>query len=694
MKVARSGWRARLASIRESAGSWKGTYDIRSYWFEKAFRHYAGEPAPVQWAHAFAGVLEHMELHTFQDDVIPGSRLGFLATCLPEGEDEHGFAAVVEAGKSRRRRDFGAGWDHTLADYPTLLSEGIDGLQARIDGSARVHTSPAEQATLQGMRTALEGFSRFIRRHAALATSPDARERMEWISRQPPRTFHEAIQLVWLTQLAFASGWRYANALGRIDQYLWRFYEADLAAGRLDHEGAMDLLCSLWARVHELGEVTNICVGGLRPDGQDGTNALSYLCIEATRLVKSPHTNLSARFHDDTPDDFHRAAFECIRTGLGFPAIFNDHVLIPGLEEIGIPVEIARDHCMVGCIETMLAGRQQAWSDSRFNAPGVMLAALRRLAAGPVQDWTRLQALFEAEFGDRIASHVDMVNAHIASFPVAEFPDPFLSALTHDCIGRARDLNAGGAQFRRFHGIAVMGLANVADGLAAIRKLVLEDGKVALADVVKALDSDFDGFEPLRQLLLNGAPKYGNGDAYVDDIAAWVVKISAETCLRHHTIDGGRFIAAMAANVSNIAAGRETGATPDGRRARTPLSDAASPFFGRDVNGPTAFLRSVAVPDYRRILTGSVINMKFEPEYFTGEEGVQRFGALTRFFVRNRIPELQFNFTGTKVLLEARRNPREYHDLVVRVSGFSSYFVWLDPAVQDDIIRRRGHGAA
>ncbi len=214
---------------------------------------------------------------------------------------------------------------------------------------------------------------------------------------------------------------------------------------------------------------------------------------------------------------------------------------------------------------------------------------------------------------------------------------------------------------------------------------------IAYADLLLALCDDFAGAETLRQMLEHKAPKYGNDDPYVDQIAAQVVEWTAAECLKHRLIDGGRFVAAMAANVQNIAAGREVGATPDGRRAFTPLSDAASPYFGRDRNGPTAFLTSVGVPDYHLVLTGSVINMRFDPAHFDDQAGAQRFLAFTRYFVANRIPELQFNFTSNETLLQAQRDPARYRDLVVRVSGFSARFVELAGEVQADIMRRRAH---
>jgi formate C-acetyltransferase len=236
-----------------------------------------------------------------------------------------------------------------------------------------------------------------------------------------------------------------------------------------------------------------------------------------------------------------------------------------------------------------------------------------------------------------------------------------------------------------------MGLATVADSLAAVKKLVFEEGLINYNELMEALDANFEGCEPLKQMLLNRAPKYGNDDPYVDDIAVWIVDYLADEMLRQRVSTGGRYVSAMASNVSNIYAGKEVGATPDGREAWTPLSDAASPYYGRDINGPTAFLRSVARPDYHKVLTGSVVNMKFNPEHFQGEEGAARFSAITHWFVSERIHELQFNFTGNAVLKDALDHPEGYAGLVVRVSGFSAYFTRLAPEVQQDILRRRAH---
>lgn len=687
------GWRQVLEAIREANQGPSGV-DMRPYWRARAYREHADRPEPFIRAHAFRNVLVSAPVHIYSGEKICGSRLGWTPAELPPDLPESEYSALKAEHDARGQRDFLAGWDHSLADYPTLLATGIGGLIQRAHESTQSRGSAAEQAAISGMLICSWALSEFVARHAHAAKAEgrdDLAAVLDSIILGAPQTLREAVQLVWLTHLAFCSEGRCHMALGRIDQYLLPFYESDLRDSRITREEALDLFCHLWVRLEEIQHVQNICIGGLAPDGRDATNELSYICLEATRLVQSPYTNLSARFHDDTPVEFHEACFEVIRTGVGFPAIFNDHVLLEGLIEIGIPPEVARDYCMVGCIETMLPGRQQAWSDSRFNMPWHLMAALRDLREQPDVTYEQVIARFHERMTTGVAEHVDPINAYIAAFPPERFPDPFLSALTRDCIARAKDVNDGGAEFERFHGICVMGLATTADSLAALRRLVFEEGQVGFEELMRALDRDFADQEPLRQTLLRRAPKYGNDDPYVDTIAAELVDWTSRECLKHEVHGGGRFVSAMAANVSNIPAGMEVGATPDGRHAFTPLSDAASPYFGRDEHGPTAFLNSVGTPDYHRVLTGSVINMRFDPEHFDGEQGRQCFTALTRAFVRKRIPELQFNFTSNATLEAARREPENHRDLVVRVSGFSAYFTGLGSDVQDDIIRRRAH---
>ena len=687
-------WEAVLEVCRRRSRT--ARYDMRPYWRALAYREHAGEPEPTVRAHAFAKVLGQIGLPVHPGETIAGSRAEFVLDQLPAGIGEEEYVAAVAEHAGRGQRNFQAGFDHATPDYPTLLAEGVDGTIQRARRSRLSHSDEAEHAFLDGVVICMAGLSTLAERYAETSTCPAV---LRHIAHRPPRTFHEALQLVWLVHLAFVSEGRYAMGLGRIDQYLSPFYEADLQAGRTTEAQALDLLCQVWAKIEELGEINNICVGGITADGSDATNELSYLVIEATRLVQSPRTNLSARFHDGSPERFHRACFECVRTGIGFPALFNDHALIPGLVKIGIPLAVARDYSMVGCIETAFAGRQQAWGDG---VPGFrgesnqqcLDRALRQLATELKPTYGRLLDLFRRELRTFFEECASRVNAHIACFPPERFPDPFLSALTQDCIARARDINDGGALISRFYKCAGgENLASLADSVAAVKMLVFDRGTVTLSQLIEALDADFAGHEALHAQLLNAVPKYGNDAPYVDEIAAEMLELITDEVMRLPPIHGGgRFVACAAGNIHNIVRGRCLGATPDGRRAGEPLSDATSPFFGRDRKGPTAILSSMGRAACRQILGGRVANLKFEPAHFAGEEGVARFAAFTHAFVDRRIQELQINFTGNAILRDARDNPEKHRNLVVRVSGFSAYFTQLSREVQDDVIRRRAHG--
>ena len=645
-------------------------------------------------ARALDAALQEVPLVLAPDQKFFGGIETFRQNRLPGALTELDYARDTGASQGRGRRTFRQGFDHTLPHYPQLLELGLGGIVRRIDRQLARRRTPQARQTLGAMKTAVEALSRYIRRAAAHARSIGREAcgaRLERIAEAPPARFADALQLVWITHVVLASEGRYADALGRIDQYLLPLYEKGIKDGTLTREAALDDLCHIWTKIEGMHEVTNICIGGLKPDGTDATNDLSYLCIEATRLVHSPSTNLSARFHDASPDAFHRACFESIRTGIGFPAIFNDHVNIPMLESLGIPAEEARDYALVGCVETVVPGRQQPWGDSRFDAQLIIGRTMAEIESLPTYAafWERFLRLQE----EAVRAHCDTINAAIASAPPDQFPDPLLSALTLDCVARARDINDGGARYRRCHGVGYMSLATVTDSLMAVRKLVYEQRKLAPRQLREALEADFQGHEPVRQMLLNGAPKYGNDDDEVDAIAVAVVDAACAAFLRRRTVDGGWFQACMATNVSNIPAGAITPATPDGRHAQTPLSDAASPAFGRDEHGPTAVIASISKPDYTRC-NCSVVNMRFLPDFFQGEAGARFFGAITRTFVRNRIQEMQFNFSDEETLEKALADPEAYRDLLVRVSGFSAYFTQLDKTVQHDIMRRRAHRPA
>lgn len=666
-------------------------YDLGAYWRGKYYANNHPDITEALFrAKAFAYTLEHLPLTCDPRQAFAGGAETYLLNELPEQiAKDYQFFSGANAG--RQQRPFQAGVDHTVFNIPMLLNEGFSGILQRIKISRKnKKLSSYRQHYLDAMEICAKAMSDFFMRFSQSVEDKELADCLKRMATEPAASFKDAIQLMWLTFVILQSQQRYHNALGRIDQYLYPFYKKDMEAGKLTRQQALDLLCHLWTKIEGFHYTTNICIGGLTPDGKDATNELSYIALEATGMVKSPSTNISARLHDKSTDQFHLACIDLIKTGVGFPAIFNDEVTVPMLVKAGIPVSHARNYCMVGCVETTIPGKQQPWGDSRFDT---------QLSADKIFDrieefntFHQLMDAFLKQVDEDMARHAQRINSILQGYNPVQFPDPALSVLTDDCIARAKDLNDGGAHFKRFHGVGMMGLGTISDSLAAIKKLVFETHAISKTELKNALATNFKDAEPTRQMLLNRAPKYGNDDDYVDQLAVFLVKSFGEMWKKYRTCDGGRFQSCMATNVSNIPAGKIVKATPDGRHAFTPLSDAASPFFGRDTHGPTAFLNSICKPDYSD-QNCTVVNMRFLPEFFANEEGRQRFLALTKEFVRKRAHEMQFNVTDNKVLLEAQKNPGEYGSLVVRVSGFSAYFTRLDESIQNDVIRRHAHSS-
>ncbi|HSV75192.1 MAG TPA: pyruvate formate lyase family protein [Chthonomonadales bacterium] len=693
-------------------------FPASALWRARSYRETAGEPMTVRRALALNAVLASCDLPILPGEALLGSGTVRLA---PDGP-----TAVLDRARDELAaiggRHFGTHADHHCPDYPGLLSEGLGGLRRRASAerARREAAGEADRAAfLRSVQIALEGASRHVLRWAAEAHRV-ARQRgpyrqalrrqavmLERLATRPASTFHEALQLVFLAHSILQLDDRNAMALGRLDQTLWPYYEADLGAGRLTADGARVLLHHLFAKLAHRGDVQNVAVGGLTPDGADATNELSTLIVEAVHAVGQPGGNLTARVHAGTPTEFLRACAACIRTGAGFPAMVNDGVMVPALHAQGYPLEEARDYCFVGCIESFIPGRQAPWADSRLNLLRCVDLALRDgrdgltgEQAGPrtgePTDWPAFGAAFEAQVRAAIEAHTEWVCSmeRDADARAAELTSPLMSALTLDCIARGRDVNDGGARWQGCHGVAGMGIGSVADSLAAVRQFVYDRREIGLPELRAALDADFEGHEALRARLLNAAPKYGNDNEAVDALAVAAARVFGEALLQRRLPSGGRFWGLMAANVQNVSSGREVGATPDGRRAREPLSDAASPTFGRDVRGPTATVRSVAKLDYVLCPGGNVVNMKLHAPTLAGDRGLDAIASLVRTCFDLGGAQLQFNTTDRALLIEAMEHPERHRNLVVRVSGFSAYFVQLDPAVQADILARTEHRLA
>ena len=656
----------------------------------------------------------------YPSDRIAGSRAGNFVSDYDGGE----LDAARRICASYGQLGFWTNSDHFAPGYERFLADGISGTLARIDESLERHREDPEKTEfLRAQRLVTEGFSAFVARHAEAArrTAAEAEsaeyrreltalaEDLEAVTFDPPRTLRQALNLVWLVHLSFTFQGKYAMALGRMDQYLLPYYRKDLEEGVLTPGDAEDLFACAFIKLTEsrwLGgdDTVNICIGGVTPDGEEGVNELSYVILHAVRDANVPGPNLSARLHEGMPDRFIDECLRVIGTGLGYPALMNDRVNIPALARHGYEMRDARNYCFVGCIENFLPGQQPAWSDGRFNIPEFLEAVFYRgrsardpgyrgLDTGPLEDLLTMEdflGAFERQIAFSAAEYAAVFNNENGRYNYRNYAEPWMSVFCEDCIGRGMDINAGGAKYPSAHGACMMGIATVADSLAAVEKTVYLDRACTLTELRDAMAADFEGYEDLRARLL-ACPKYGNNDEFVDKYAVWFVEFTNGVFSRYRTRDGGPFYTAIASNTQSVSAGKITGATPDGRHAGVPLSDAASPTYGMDRDGPTSAFLSLSKPDYRLVSCGTVVNQKYTPDMLS--DPVKRealMNAIKVYFSRGG-QEVQINCVSRETLKDAMLHPENYADLVVRVSGFSAYYTSLSRDVQEDILHRTEH---
>ena len=678
------------------------TFPASAVWRGESFRATEGMPMTLRRALALNAVLERCDLIRIPGELLIGSGHGRMT---PPGDAKRLQEArrVLDAVGART---FVTHADHTAPDYPTLLQVGLPGLRRTVE-EARQAYEGCEKARvfLDSVLVAVDGLIQHFRRWAealdtegtSSGTGGLARRQarmLRHLTERPPETLWEAMQLVYLTHCAFQLDDRYAMALGRADQYFWPFYQRDREAGRLTDEETQALADHFVAKLADRWDIQNVCVGGCTSHGGDAVNELSYRLVEAVRRVSRPGANLTARIGRQTPERFLLTCANCIRGGSGFPAVYNDEVQVPALTAQGYPLEDARDYCFVGCIEAFIPGKQAPWADSRFN----LLKCVEETVFDENADLGTWAGFWET-FRRRVAQGVEAHARHIRVIEretdrrADDFTSPLLSALTQDCVARGRDVNDGGARYPSNHGIAGMGIGSVADALMAVKRFVYDDSIYDLPRLRRMLRANFEGYEADRQRLLRDAPKYGNDEEEVDALAVEAARVFCNEVLQHRTESGGRFWPLMAANVQNVAAGREVGATPDGRLSGQPVSDAASPSFGRDRHGPTAVIRSVAKVDYALAPGGNVVNLKLHPTAVAGERGLRALAALIRTCFDLGGVQLQFNTIARETLMAAMEHPEQYSDLVVRVSGFSAYFTRLERAVQEDVLARTEHAA-
>ena len=669
----------------------------------KGYKTSGSNDPSIRRADGIAALFTEPEPFIYKNDLIVGSIVpNFVSLSDDESQTVEKYMAKYP------ERDFIKNGDHFAPDYRSVVELGIPGLIDRIVKSKNDHKEEPDAVTfLESMEITLRALARRLFLYAAKAekligTDGYDEMRLRKIARNcsslaecAPQSFEEGLQLVWMIHNCFVSEGRYAMALGRIDQYLFPLYENDVVNGVIDDNRVTELLANTFLKICErrfycdYDDVVNICIGGVDRDGKCSVNGLSYCVLHAVRDVNLPGPNLSARITPDCPDRFLDECLKVIGTGLGYPALMNDAVNMAALARIGYDTKDVRDYCMVGCIENFISGKQPPWVDGRFDPICYLLDIFHgsdEIKLDSIGSMDEFMSIYEEKLAAGAKDYAE--NTRAASF----VPDPenhtmpFLSCFCDDCIGRGRDINMGGSKYPSVHGAALMGIGTVSDCLAAIEKTVFEDKTATLSRIKEAIANNFEGSEELRTILLD-APKYGNNDDFVDKYAVWYTKTLSDLFDNYKTTDGGAYYTAMAANTSNIWAGDSLGATPDGRLAGRPLSDAASPTYGRDVRGVTSTLLSVSKPDYTRCACGTVVNQKFSPSAFKDGKR-EKLLQLIRVYFNRGGQEIQINSTSREVLEDAMNNPDKYPSLVVRVSGFSAIYVTLEREVQEDILSR------
>lgn len=621
---------------------------------------------------------------------------------------------------------------HICPDVATWIAIGPAGLADR----ARTRLASASEETREFYECVilvLEAAQEYIGRYVALArdladTTPEHRANLETVAAVcgqlqvgGARTFHEAVQALWfLFALLHLESNASSFSPGRADQYLHPYFARDVADGRLDEAGALELIEAMWLKFNQIVYLRNahsaaffagfpigfnVAIGGRDANGMDQGNELSHLFLKAQDHICLPQPNLSARLHEHTPEDFLLECTRVIGLGSGMPQVFNDESIIPALQAQGMSAADAVDYAIVGCVELTTPGNNLGWSDAAmFNLPKCLELALndgRDLITGAqlgpqtghlvdFAAYEDVENAFRAQidfFFDKMLQACEAVEEmHQRLLPTA-----LLSSVIDDCLETGVDVTRGGARYN-LSGIQIIQVANVADSLAALKKLVYDDGKVSRERLQRALETDFADDEPLRQLLLNKSPKYGNDVAWVDEIGNSWVSYFAGKLKGHTNYRGGPYHTGLYTVSAHVPMGANVGATPDGRKSGQPLADGGlSAVYGRDRLGPTALLTSVSRVNSAYGSNGTLLNMKFLPRVFQTEHGVNAFAAMLRGFVKLKINHVQFNVVTRDDLEAAQRNPDQYRNLTIRVAGYTAYFTELSKDLQDEIIARTSY---
>lgn len=591
-----------------------------------------------------------------------------------------------------------------------------------------------KQEQLKAMSICADAIIRFAERHAEKArelaekeTDPQRKKELERIagvcSRVPahaPKDFWEALQAYWFVHLGVITElntWDSFNP-GKLDQHLYPFYKKGIEEGTLTPETAKELLQCFWVKFNnqpappkvgvtlaESGTYTdfaNINIGGIKPDGTDGVNDVSYMLLEIIGEMKILQPSTNVQVSRKNPDRFVKKACEIIRMGMGFPSVFNTDAVVEELIRQGKSIEDARCGGTSGCVETGAFGKEAYILTGYFNLPKVLEITLHNgvdprtgnkigIETGDPAEFESYDRLFDA-FKKQLHHFIDIKirgNNIIEKLYAMYMPSPFLSIIIDDCIKKGKDYNAGGARYNTNY-IQGVGTGSITDSLSAIKYHVFDNKNLTMKELIEALDKNFEGYEKIRQLLMNKTPRYGNDDDYADRIMVSVFDAYFDEVDGRKNMKGGTYRIDMLPTTCHIYFGSVIGALPDGRKAGEPLSEGISPVQGADKYGPTAVIKSAAKMDHLRT-GGTLLNQKFTPQVLEGEEGLEKLTHLIRAYFKMDGHHIQFNVVSADTLRAAQADPEKYKNLIVRVAGYSDYFRNLSKKLQDEIIARTEH---
>jgi pyruvate formate-lyase/glycerol dehydratase family glycyl radical enzyme len=646
-------------------------------------------------------------------------------------------------GEGRGYGAAGVGWglgignSLVLVDYAKILNMGVEKITADAREELRnlryFSTDDINKADfLKAVIIINEAFVRMTRRYAELATHMAIRENnpcrkreleriaetCSWIPAKPARDFYEALQSFWFTWMMIAQG---TVAGGRFDQFMYPFFQKDKSQGKISNDEALELLECLRIKVMQynfvgggdmqrkkwagLARWNNWIIGGITRDGEDATNDLSYLILEAAKDCQTPHHTITVRVHEKTPDSLLLKALEVVKTGIGMPAFVGDKSYIAYLLSHGVPLADARDYGLAGCLDVNLPGKSRINAIGMFIVPLVLEITLNNgieprtgkqlgLTTGELENFKSFDELMQA-FKAQLKYFMGLTaeEHNIALRAQTElFPDAFHSMLMDDAINVGKDVLNRTLPFENGAMLNPVGMINAADSLAAIKELVFDEKKVSLKEIQSALKANWDGVgqADLRKMCLS-APKYGNGDKYVDSIASELYQFWADTAVTFKTVWGGNIKPGGISITAHAPGGSLTGATPDGRFAMETLADGSvSPAQGRDTHGPTAVIRS-AIAINQAAFQSTLLNMKLHPTAMHSTEDLMKLAGLIRTYFAHNGKHIQFNVVDKEILLAAQNNPETHRDLIVRVAGYSAYFINLSKPIQDEIIDRTEH---